>query len=143
MPKPYLNEDQYQKVLQRALNSHGVGLPIAVLLIESRLPTYGSMLLAECSSRGIDLTMADVEEYLWDVNNSDRWADGEKIDVEKTLFGALSIEAMLKWASLKNRGRPSATAQAIRSLLEASGELEAFEPKPETVDLSAPESWYR
>jgi hypothetical protein len=147
MRTPYLSDNHYHDVLLAALHVQGVPLPLAETLIAARLPTHGSLLIAECSNRGIDMTLADVEEYLWQINGGNTWFDGEIVDVERTLFHVATIDSLLEWASVHRRGKPSATSQTVREILEARGELERFEPKPHPVaepdEDYVPDSWTR
>ncbi len=121
---PFLNELQYQHVLRSALGKQGISDQVADVLIMSRWPMFLPSALAECDSRGITLSAADVDEFVWEVFDGPppNGPDGQIIEAEKLLFTPEIVGQLLEWSSSNGRGRASATSEAIANLLERKAE---------------------
>ena len=119
---PFLDESQYQAVLKSALAKQGLSERTADLMISSRHPMFLISALEECSARGIILSEADADEFLWHCAGGPppKRDDGTAIDSGTSLWVAETAEALLIWASENNRGKPSPTSQAIADLLSKS-----------------------
>ena len=116
---PFLNELQYRIVLKSALAKQGISEQTADMLIASRFPMFLISCLEECSARGIILSEADADEFLWYLCEGPppKRDDGSAIDSGTNLWVAETVEALLIWASENNRGKPSPTSEAIAKLL--------------------------
>lgn len=99
----FLSRQEYEAIVFLGLLDMGIQAEQANLLINSRFPTAGQSLLAECSARGVGLTLPDLEEFLW-ATVGQRWEDGSTIDPATTLFNASNVESFLAWACENRRG---------------------------------------
>lgn len=100
----YISLEAQDQLMFCGLKSRGFPPRQAIDLVDSRWPLYGNFLLAECSGRGIELTMTDVENYLWEKFGSRR-QNNETYDPATVPFSASDTECLLEWCSQKNQGK--------------------------------------
>jgi hypothetical protein len=117
MQKPFLTESQYQEILRKALSKQGLESNFIDLLIASRFPMLLPYALAECSARGIDLTEADCDEFLWALSDGPpKTPGGDLIEAKLCQWVPETVQALLTWASIQDRGTPSRTSAEIAEI---------------------------
>ncbi len=133
---PFLTEIQYRKVLYSAFNKQGIAPDIAGMLVEARFPMDLANVILECSARGIDLTEADVDEFIWSVFEGPppRLPNGSAMEAKFLAFDAELIDALLSCASAANRGTASKTSAAIAERFPVAAKIESVKESANVLE---------
>ncbi len=101
-----LTREQFEQAI--AVGMLEMGIPIAVVpnLLNARWPMTANAVLAECSGRGLNLSITDLEEFLWDLKGK-QLPDGLPVDPHRIMFDPIPVDRLLDWAVQHDRGTPS------------------------------------
>lgn len=105
MSKNYLNLVEYNEVVGAALGKLGFDQDAIVSMLIARWPMNGLEVIQECQGRGLLITPAEVEIFIWDYVGP-KLPDGSPIDLERVQFEPGTVEKLLTWCELSNRGKP-------------------------------------
>lgn len=111
----YLTKAEYDQGLAMGLEESGIPADLIPSLVDGRWPLFGPHALMECSARGLTLSPADLEEFIWETKGS-KLPDGSTVDVARIAFDPEPIEQFLEWATAKGRGTPTYDVPATEIL---------------------------
>lgn len=96
----YLNFAQYHLVMVRGLmNQWQIDNDRAHQIAQSRFPMSSHTAIDEIAVRGLQVTLADIEEFWFELTK-------ELIDTNRLQWSAKSIENFIQWAVAKDRAKP-------------------------------------
>lgn len=108
----YLNFSQYHLVMVRGLmRQWQIDNERAHLIAMSRFPMSSHTAIDEIAVRGLQVTLADIEEFWFELTS-------ELIDTNRLQWSAKSIENFILWAVSRDRAKPiESKAPFIQKLL--------------------------
>ncbi len=98
--RTYLNFSQYHLVMVKGLMKQWqIDNERANLIALSRFPMSSHLVLAEVATRGLKVTLADIEEFWFEIYN-------QLIDCDRLQWSARAVENFMTWAISRDRAKP-------------------------------------